>query len=571
MAVGGSIIYKLQADTSNLDSKLKDVGKAFNDVGGTAESSGANIGQKLLNGIKSVVTITAIAKIVGDTVKAGADLQQSIGGIETLFGTKGAQSVQEYAQIVGKSVDEVSGEYDRLTKVQENMLNNANEAWKNAGLSANDYMESVTSFSASLIQGLKKSTNDEIQAVEQASEIADQIMIDMSDNANKFGTDISSINNAYQGFAKQNYTMLDNLKLGYGGTKEEMQRLIAHAHELDSTIDAESMSFDNIAKAIHVVQEELYITGTTSKEAGETITGSFNAMKSAWENLLGSIALGEDIEKPLTDLITSASTFLIDNLLPAVLNIAETVSTSLITNLSGFITDNFPTILEKGIELLMNLIEGFLDSLPDLAEAVVKMILTISETIVKNFPLILQKGIEIVLKIIAGILQTVPRLFSEVKGAFGRIDWLSIGKSVIDGIVNGLRNGISAVADAAMNVARSAFNSAKRFLGIKSPSKQFAYLGKMVDEGLSEGLDDNVGTVENSMKNISDLMQSTDLSLNAPNIDKLAYGMNSENSVNYGGVTINLNVPHGTNGEQLVNQIEYELAKRTMRRKAVFE
>lgn len=588
MIDAGSIVYKITADVAQLKNALSESGKAVAGLDQNMRKNGENIGEKLLSGIKSVITVGAIAKFLNDTITAGANLQQSIGGIETLFGAKGADSVQEYANIVGKSVEEVSGEYEKLKQVEAKMLANADMAWKNQGVSANKYMETVTSFSASLLQGLDGDT-------EKASAIADRIMTDMSDNANKFGTDISSIQNAYQGFAKQNYTMLDNLKLGYGGTKSEMERLIQDAskmkdiqEELGITVDASSMSFDNIANAISVMQKNLYITETTAQEAEKTISGSFNAMKSAWENFLAKMALGEDITPALENLIESAVTYLGKNLIPAVVNVLRslpsaiygvvmeylpqfmTYVTEVITSIANDISQNLPTILQKGWELLETLANGIIENLPAILSAIAEIMLSISKAIIQNFPMILQRGIEIIFKLTAGILQTIPNLFSQVRNAFANIDWHSIGSSIINGIVNGIRNGASAVWNAAKSVAQSALNSVKSFLGINSPSKKFMEIGKQVDEGLSQGIDNNVDLVEGSMKGISDMMLDTDLSMGKPNMNSFNSMSGDSNSVNYGGIVINMNVPEGTNATQLVNQMEYELAKRTIRREVVF-
>ncbi|WP_196304412.1 hypothetical protein, partial [Streptococcus pneumoniae] len=210
-------------------------------------------------------------------VKNYAEYEQLVGGIETLFGA-GGKSLEEYAQSVGKSVDDVSSEYKRLINAQEDLLNKSKIEYKTAGLSANEYMETATSFSASLIQSVKGDT-------EKAAKLADQAIIDMSDNANKMGSSMESIQNAYQGFAKQNYTMLDNLKLGFGGTKEEMQRLLDEAGKI-SGVKYDISSFADITEAIHVMQVKMGIAGTTSKEAASTISGSLGMVKASWENFL---------------------------------------------------------------------------------------------------------------------------------------------------------------------------------------------------------------------------------------------------------------------------------------------
>ena len=248
------------------------------------QSAGQSLGSSLVGVMKKVIAAAGIGKAFSAALNEGASLQQSLGGIETLF--KG-------------SADKVKGY--------------ANEAYKTTGLSANAYMENVTGFSASLLQSLGGDTN-------KAAETANMAMIDMSDNANKMGTSMESIQMAYQGFAKQNYTMLDNLKLGYGGTKQEMQRLLADAEKLTG-VKYDINNLSDVYNAIHAIQENLDITGTTAKEAASTFSGSFESMKAAAQNVLGKLALGENILPSLQALAETTSTFLFDNFLPMVGNI----------------------------------------------------------------------------------------------------------------------------------------------------------------------------------------------------------------------------------------------------------
>ena len=248
------------------------------------QSAGQSLGSSLVSVMKKVIAAAGIGKAFSAAISEGAALQQSLGGIETLF--KG-------------SADKVKGY--------------ANEAYKTTGLSANAYMENVTGFSASLLQSLGGDTN-------KAAETANMAMIDMSDNANKMGTSMESIQMAYQGFAKQNYTMLDNLKLGYGGTKQEMERLLNDAQKLTG-VKYDINNLSDVYSAIHAIQENLDITGTTAKEAASTFSGSFESMKAAAQNVLGKLALGENILPSLHALLKTTSTFLFDNFLPMVGNI----------------------------------------------------------------------------------------------------------------------------------------------------------------------------------------------------------------------------------------------------------
>ena len=251
-----------------------------------AQTAGKSAGSKLGSALKvgAVAAVAGLGVIIGKAISEGGSLEQSIGGVETLF-KKHADVVQRHAA----------------------------NAYRTVGVSANEYMENVTSFSASLLQSMGGDT-------EEAAKVAHMAMVDMGDNANKMGTDMRDIQNAYQGFAKENYTMLDNLKLGYGGTKSEMERLLADAQKLTG-VKYDINNLDDVYMAIHAVQEELGITGTTALEAEETITGSFAAMQASFANLLGNIAIGADIDENLQSLAQTISTFLFGNLLPMLGNI----------------------------------------------------------------------------------------------------------------------------------------------------------------------------------------------------------------------------------------------------------
>lgn len=313
------------------------------EVAAAGTSAGGLLGGKIVGALTGALAAAGIGKVISDAVAAGADLEQSIGGIETLFGAGGAQSVATYASNVGKSVTEVKKEYADLTAAQERMFAYADEAYKTAGLSANEYMQTVSSFAASL----KQSTGDDMEALTTA---ANQAVIDMADNANRMGTDMQSIQNAYQGFAKQNYTMLDNLKLGYGGTKDEMERLLADAEKISGT-KYDIGNLDDVYGAIHVIQEELGYAGTTAKEASQTISGSLASMKAAFSNVLAKITIGDDVTDEMSALVDSVNTFVTGNLLPALGNIAKSLAPAL-----GQLFDKAaPIIKEKVMTLLQSL------------------------------------------------------------------------------------------------------------------------------------------------------------------------------------------------------------------------
>ena len=290
------------------------------EVASAGVSAGESLGSKMMGAVSKVITAAGIGKAIGASINEGAALQQSIGGIETLFKTS-AGKVRGYAE----------------------------EAYRTTGLSANKYMENVTGFSASLLQSLGGD-------VDLAADVANRAMVDMSDNANKMGTSMDSIQMSYQGFAKQNYTMLDNLKLGYGGTQQEMKRLIADAasykkeqDELNVSVKDGDMSFGNIVNAISVVQKKLKITGTTANEASTTFTGSFESMKAAAQNVLGKLSLGEDIKPALQALMETTSTFLFGNLIPMIGNILKQIPTLILGGIKGV----FSGIFGEGLGSIM--------------------------------------------------------------------------------------------------------------------------------------------------------------------------------------------------------------------------
>lgn len=569
------------------------------------ESAGQSVGGKLAGAIKGVIATAAIGKSLSATLMEGANLQQSIGGIETLF-------------------------KDSAEKVKQNAAN----AYRTAGMSANEYMELTTSFSASLLSSLGNDPS-------KAADIADMAMTDMSDNANKMGTDMERITDAYQGFAKQNYTMLDNLKLGYGGTKTEMERLLADAQKITG-VKYDINNLSDVYSAIHVIQGELGITGTTAKEASETFSGSLQSMKAALKNVLGNLALGENITDELFALRETTYTFLSKNLLPMIGNIlsgipdiidhamtfvtlglnvvsnnadqivaqgAEFVTsiiTGIVTNLpylaesaiklvmsfgnalltadwagiaqnmlsvmrvrldeaAGQIlgTDgnivgsvvsaiklNLPSVLEKGIEIVTNLANGILEKLPTLIsmagnaitsfiggilpmlptvwQAGTDLLLKLVDGVVKNLPSIisaagiaigkfilvigqnlpkiLQTGIEILGKLAAGLIKAIPDLVGKIpqiirsiQDTFKDTDWLEVGKNIIRGIAEGLKNAGSMLWDAVKGILGNFKDNVLEFFGIHSPSRWGEYVGKMISLGFPRGVENNLNPFRNAM------------------------------------------------------------------------
>lgn len=398
-----------------IDTELNEDG-AKKGINGLSKLGGIAGGVAKAVGAIGASAIASTAALVKSSTEAYASYEQLMGGVKTLFGAK-EMTLEEYANSVGKSVDEATAEYDRLIDAQINVFNNADQAYKTAGLSANQYMENVTGFSASLIQSLDGDTL-------KASEYANRAIIDMSDNANKMGSSMESITNAYQGFAKQNYTMLDNLKLGYGGTKEEMQRLIIEASNMTEEMDKlgvsvaeDDLSFGNIVNAISVVQKHLGITGTTAKEAATTIEGSANMMKASWENLLVGISDdGADFDRLIQEFVDSVGTYA-ENILPrieialgGVSNLIGKLAPIITKELPKLISDVLPKFIESGMKITEALIDAIIQSLPMLLDCAIQMISMLGTYIIQILPLLIKTGLEIIVQLANAIVQSLPTL-----------------------------------------------------------------------------------------------------------------------------------------------------------------
>lgn len=419
-----SSINKVQTALNKAETEVIKTTKELDNLGNEAEDSGkqaeqsANGGYTVFKNVLANLTTDVIknalsglkdlGKAVVDVGKQAvsgyADFEQLEGGVKTLFGTE-TESVEEYAKSVGKSVKEVQGKYNALLEAQNIVFEDARNSYKTAGMSANEYMETVTSFSASLISSLD---GDTVKAAKSSK----QAITDMSDNANKMGTDISLIQNAYQGFAKQNYTMLDNLKLGYGGTKTEMERLLADAQKI-SGIKYDISNLSDVYEAIHVVQTEMGITGTTAKEASKTITGSIGAMASSWQNLLSGLADGNaNLSDLITNVVDSAMT-VAENIMPVIEQVATSITDVLPTLLNNII-EYLPQFLETGSSILTSLITGLQNNMSSIMTAVMQIINMIITTIVQNLPQIIQMGIQMIVSLIQGIAQSLPTLIPQI-------------------------------------------------------------------------------------------------------------------------------------------------------------
>lgn len=455
---------------------------------GLGEQTGQSIGQELIGTLKKVIVAAGIGKIISESINLGGALQQSLGGVETLF-KDSADTVKAYAA----------------------------QAYKTVGLSTNDYMEQTTSFAASLLSSVSQDT-------QAAADLANMAMVDMADNSNKMGTSMQDIQNAYQGFAKQNYTMLDNLKLGYGGTQAEMQRLLKDAEKI-SGVHYDLGNLADMYSAIHIIQQEMDITGTTAREAATTLTGSFAAMKAAAENVMGNWSTGADLTEPLQALADTAQTFLVDNLLPMIGNVLAGIpeivyslvpellqtGTELLSSLAqGFtegipeffstalpqllaftdqLRDNAASFVDAGLNLITQLLNGLIAGLPDLIAYVPDIIINICGIINDNMPKILGEGVAIIVQLVVGIVKAVPDLLANWKkilqavlSVISAINWLNIGKNILTGVANGVKS----MGSSLLNAFKGGFSSALAW--IKSLPSQAVQWGKNLIQSFINGL-----------------------------------------------------------------------------------
>lgn len=426
------LFVKISVDTSEVDKTLGDTKEKALSFGDVLKANIA--GQAIVAGVKAVAG--AVKNIGEAAIQSYGEYEQLVGGVETLFKSS-ADTVMQYAQ----------------------------NAYQTAGMSANEYMTTVTAFSASLLQSMGGDT-------EAAAEKANLAITDMSDNANKMGSSMESIQNAYSGFAKQNYTMLDNLKLGYGGTKEEMQRLLDDANALNAAqgnyTNYTINSYADIVDAIHTVQTEMGITGTTQLEASTTIQGSIASMKAAYENFI--TGLGDenaDMAELITNLLGSTVT-VAENLLPVVERILENIGVvvqekgpEMIEKFVGYAIEKLPQVIELGMKMVMAIVSGLANNLPQIVRSVLDMMATIVKTFVSSLPDIVNVGKQIV----RGLWEGIKAMGGWIKEKVG---------SFFSGIVSGV----------------------KSKLGIHSPSRVFAGIGENMALGLGEGWDNEYDSIK---------------------------------------------------------------------------
>lgn len=437
-------IKSVIGSVKNMNESMKDATNSASKMTSVMQGIGsgvAKVGKGLA--IAGTAAATAVTALVSKSVGAFADYEQLTGGVETLFGA-GGRSVEEYAQSVGKSVSDIQGKYDSLMSAQNAVLENANKAYMTAGMSANEYMDTVTGFSASLISSLGGDTN-------KAADYANSALVDMSDNANKMGTDMESIKNAYQGFAKQNYTMLDNLKLGYGGTQEEMKRLLSDAEKLTGQ-RYDISSFADITQAIHAIQTQMDITGTTAKEASTTISGSWGSLKAAFQNVLVGLTTGGDMfDQSLDALINTAVTFG-QNIIPAIKGalsgvgyLIEGLAPVIGETIPPLINDLAPTLANSAVSLISSLVNGLTQNATQFSECLSNMIIVAVAGISTVVPQLLDAASKIVSNLMQGLTNSMPQI---VNGAV----------TLIEGLVNGLVNNIPLLIMGAVQLVASLAN-----------------------------------------------------------------------------------------------------------------
>ena len=419
----GSVTINTELDNSGVKKGLGTLNSTLGKVGSGIKSA-FTVGATAITGAAAAFTGLVVA-----SVNARGELEQQIGGIETLF-------------------------TNELGSASDTVIKNANNAYKTAGMSAIDYMSTATSFSASLLQSLGNDTA-------KAAEVTDMAITDMADNANKMGTSMESIQWAYQGFAKQNYTMLDNLKLGYGGTKSEMERLLADAQKLTG-VKYDISNLSDVYEAIHVIQGELGITGTTAAEASDTLQGSFSSMQAAWNNFLSGsgdlsqvVDTASDVVKNIVRIAGEAVPSIIENIgesLPELLDLGSQIINQLI---EGIIT-YLPTLLESGSQISSSIIQGILTALPQLIPVVLQIITQLVTAFLTYLPQIIQVGMQVISQLIMGIAQALPQLIPQIINCIllivttllDNIDFLiDAGIQLIFGLIDGIIEAIPLLID----------------------------------------------------------------------------------------------------------------------------
>lgn len=570
------------------DGGLKDAETQFK---GSGAASGDGFAAGLSSALKKIAGLAIVAKTAqaaGDTFKnafqQAASYEQLAGGVETLFKDSAGQ-----------------------------LMTYANDAYRTAGISANTYMEQATSFSASLISSLGGDTR-------KAAEYANMAMIDMSDNANKMGTDISAIQNAYQGFAKQNYTMLDNLKLGYGGTKEEMQRLLEDAGKI-AGVKFNIDSYADVIQAIHVMQESMDIAGTTVKEGATTVEGSINMLKASWANFLTGMGSGADMATLAGQLVDSF-TAAVSNVVPLTIKVFQGLVTALpgaisqlvpvlttgIMNLIAVLPTLIPALITAGVTLFVSLCESLDSIIPQLLTMLPDLVQQVCNALIANMPLLLTAAVTLFLALTQAVIQITPQLINMLPPLVGQVIsmlirqiptllagattlFMSIAQAVpgvvgsvlaavgslVGQIPGHITSFVGAVTSAAGNliqgmvaglnpgavlakirsICASAVDAIKSFFGIHSPSRLMRELFGYVGDGMVLGLEDSEKDVNRAVDNLIDDTYSAFGGINA------SVGIGGPGGTyNFNGITIN--AKDRTVDEMMAELVSYANRSRTM-------
>lgn len=508
---------------------------------------------------------------VKEIVDAYADYEQLVGGVETLFdNTENLERYKNLLRDMGKTEKEIQADLADYKDPVKTVMDNAAAAYKTAGLSANEYMETVTAMAAAL----NASTGD----LEVSADMADMAIRDMSDNANKMGSSMESIQNAYNGFAKQNYTMLDNLKLGYGGTKEEMQRLLEDAEAI-SGVTYDIRSYADVVDAIHVVQTELGITGTTAKEAEATISGSMAMLQSAFENLMAGLGNPDVDLEELVNNVVDAFESVVTNIQPVLENIAQSLPTA-IGSMMEAVTPLLPQLLQMGIEVLAQVAIGILKSLPEIAKSAPQIVSTLVGAVAQLLPQVVTTGQELIKAASNGIISLIQimkeRAADIVTNLISGIQELlrelaAVGVQMLKTITDELSNGLSQIKDIGRNMVSGLWNGIKErstwllsqvrgwcnsileeiksFFDINSPSRVMRdEVGEMLARGMATGIDNGTEYAVDSMRQLGEsIMQVAPGITSQMDIQTNANGILAEGLVNgmaaiQGRENINLSV-----------------------------
>ena len=520
--------------------KLKDLGGKL----GSGLATAAKIGTAAVG-----AAAAGIAAMTTAAVNNYAEYEQLVGGVETLF-KDSADTVLKYAE----------------------------GAYATAGLSANQYMTTVTSFSASLLQSLGGDT-------EAAAKKADVAITDMADNANKMGSSLETLQTAYAGFAKGQFMLLDNLKLGYGGTQEEMKRLLADAEKI-SGIKYDISSYADIVDAIHVIQTEMGIAGATALEAGTTIQGSVGAMKSAWQNLLTGLAdgnadIGQLIDNLVTTIVgdgTESNLGVLGNILPAVERALVGVG-KLIEGAIPVLVEILPGLLEQLVPVLISsatsLVSSVIEILPKLVDLIV-------DTLIDNAPMLIVAAVELILALAGGLIKAVPKLLKAIptiikdtvdgfKKSENIKKFIDVGKNIIEGIKSGIKNAWNNLVSWFKGLFGDLIGIAKKILGIKSPSRVFRdQIGKQMAAGLGLGWEDEFGKVKSDIEDSLDFDDAS-FGINASirKVGAVAAG-GAFGGISIGNITINIDGAKYSDEQSLASAIALEIQNMIDRRAAVY-